>query len=431
MAKRNRQRGPAAVAAMILVCVATLPASRPKLRTAAGTISAEKRSLNNGLTILLDKDDSAPTTVLCLLIRGGKRAEPSLKQGLAFLTTRLAIEIPDSDKVQELMKLATRFSVTCRGDYSSIGIECLSANLEASLKIFSQILRDPLFSGLRIDAVKKYMEHQSRIEEDDSVTIGHLANLRAFFGNPGYQGSIYGDRASLGAIKNKDVSEYYQRFFSASQMIISISSDLSSDIVVDLLGKYLGGISRGTPAALETAVRREISEKNSFLERDTQQTFLSLAYPLPPVSPRRYALAVLLENLLGKGPGSRLWPLRTEMRLAYNVSCRTTQMMEGGVVEAYLETENAKLSFAREALQKALTDLFAAGVDEIELQDAKAIARAGFWRENEAKASKTATRGSFEALGLGHDYARRLFTEMDAVTPEEMNSYIREVLAPE
>src|SRR4030065_1708627 len=172
--------------------------------------AAQKKVLDNGLTVILERDESSATTTLQILIKGGKRAEPSAKRGLAFLTTRLSIEIPDSGKAQELISLATRFSITSQGDNSLITMECLSANLEPSLKVLPKIFLDPLFSGIRIDAVKKYMEHQGRIEEDDSVRLGHLAGLRAFFAGSGYGGSTYGDRASLEAIKNKDGCAFYK-----------------------------------------------------------------------------------------------------------------------------------------------------------------------------------------------------------------------------
>jgi predicted Zn-dependent peptidase len=106
-------------------------------------------------------------------------------------------------------------------------------------------------------------------------------------------------------------------------------------------------------------------------------------------------------------------------------------MKEGGIIEAYLETENAKSRLAQEALQEVLAGLFAEGVEESELEITKIMARASFLRENEAKTNKAASVGSFEALGLGYDYPARLFSEIGAVTLEEMNSYIREVLAPE
>lgn len=395
------------------------------------TLPAQKKVLENGLTVIVEKDDSSATTFLEILMKGGKRAEPMGKRGLAYMTTRLAVEIPDTGKLQELMSLASRVSITSRGDYSLINIECLSSNVEPTLKTLSKIILDPLFSGLRIDAVKKTMQHQSKIEGDDSVIVGHLESLQAFFGKKGYGGSLYGDDKSLEAIKSKDIKGFYNTHFITPNMIFSASSDLQEDLILRLIEKYFAAIPRGKPVVLDPLAVLFAEEKKTFIERDTQQTLVSLAFPLSKITPKSYALSYLLENLLGKSPGSRLWSLRSEERLAYNVNCRVTQMQEGGIIEAYLETDNKKRDIALSGLKKALAELFEKGPTEEELMTTKTIAKANFLRDNEPKAMRAATLASFEALGLGFGYFSELISLLDALTLREVNASIKDILNSE
>jgi len=394
-------------------------------------LGAQKRVLENGLTVILERDESSANTILQILIKGGKRADTPAKRGLAFLTTRLLIEIPDSGKAQQLISLATRASANAADDYSLVQIECLSANLEPSLKVLSKIFLDPLFSGIRVDAVKKYMEHQSRVEEDDSVRLGHLAGLRAFFAGSGYGGSMYGDRASLEAVKNKDVSAFYKSHFVGSNIILSIASDLPENALLDIVGRYFSAIPSGSSVALARVAPSGPEEKTIQLDRDTKQVFVGLAYRLPGISGRNFALASLFESLLGKGQGSRLWSLRAKMKLAYNVNCRATQMQEGGLLEAYLETDTAKREAAREALRSVLVDLYQNGTTEEELLYAKNAVKTDFIRQSETKAGKAGILAFFEASGLGFEFFGSLFSEIDALTLDEVNSYIREILAAE
>jgi len=394
-------------------------------------LAAQKRVLENGLAVVLERDGSSANTILQILIKGGMRAEPPAKRGLAFLTTRLAVEIPDSRKAQELISLATRFSVTAQGDSSLINVECLSANLEPSIKVLSKIFLDPLFSGLRIDAVKTHMEHQGKVEEDDSIRLGRLASLRAFFSGTGYGGSAYGDKASLEAIKNKDVSEFYKSYFIGPNIIMAFVSDLPDETILDIVSRNFGRLSAGDPIVWSPVTASEPAERTVSLEKDTRQAFVSLAFRLPGISRRNFALASLLESLLGKGQGSRLWPLRAENKLAYNVNCRITQMQEGGLLEAYLETDAAKKESAREALRSALDELFRNGTTEEELLDAKNVAKAGLMRDNETKAARAGMVAFFEAAGLGLEFFGDLFLEIDALTLDEVNTAIKETLAPE
>jgi zinc protease len=394
-------------------------------------LGAQKKVLDNGLTVILEKDESSANTILQILIKGGMRAEPPAKRGLSFLTTRLSIEIPDSGKAQELISLATRFSASSRGDHSIITVGCLSANLEPSLKVLSKIFLDPLFSGIRIDSVKRYMEHQGRIEEDDSVRLGHLASLRAYFGGSGYGGSPYGDEASLEAVKNKDVSEFYKSYFVGSNIIMSFVSDLPESALLDLVDRYFAGLPSGQSAVLAPIACSDPEEREIRLERDTKQTFVSMAYRLPATSRRDFALVSLLESLLGKGQGSMLWALRAERKLAYNVDCRATQMQEGGLIEAYLETDTAKMEEAREALRSILDGLYRKGASGEELLSAKNAAKTNFIRDYEKKVGRAGILAFFEASGLGLEFSGSFFSEIDALTLDDVHSCIRETLAPE
>ena len=152
---------------------------------------------------------------------------------------------------------------------------------------------------------------------------------------------------------------------------------------------------------------------------------------MPGISGRNFALASLLESLLGKGQGSRLWALRAKMKLAYNVNCRATQMQEGGILEAYLETDTAKREAARDALRSVLADLYQNGTTEEELLYTKNAVKTDFIRESETKAGKAGILAFFEASGLGFEFFGSLFSEIDALTLDEVNSYIREILAAE
>jgi zinc protease len=391
--------------------------------------TAGKRTLENGMILISETDGRTATTAIEILVRGGKRAQPAGQEGVAFLATRLAVEIPDENKVQDLIGMASRFQVGVVGDHSFIQLECLSGQLEATLKIVAKIVSDPLFSGLRIDSVKRFAEHQGRIEEDDSVRLGHLAALRAFSGTPGYGGSVYGDKTTLAGIKGKDISEFYRRYFVAPNMVLAVSSDRQD--AAGLVEKAFGGFPAVPAPSSQTAVFRLPGDREISLTRETQQVFIGEAFRLPELSPRNYALGLLLENILGKGPGSRLWALRTEKRLAYNVNAVATQMMDGGMIEAYLETDKNKKLEAREALRQALAELWESGVTDGDLRAARVSVWSGFLRDNEVRPARTLNLAAFEAMRLGLDLYYGLRTELEAVSLEGFNAFIKGVLAPE
>jgi zinc protease len=416
---------------LILALPLTGKQEEGKNPTSAWKIPPKEFNLENGLNYIYQKDVSSAVSVVQVLIKGGKRDEPKGKEGLAYLTTRLTIAIPDQRKVQDLMDQATRLTMDCRSDYTFINISCLSENLDDSLETMTKIMLDPLFSGLKIDGIKKQMNRRRDSAEDDSIQMAHDACFEILFKDTPYGSSIFGTEDSVKAIKKKDIESFYKTHFVAGNMFVVVTSDLGEEEILKLVDKYFkkfpqGNLSQGSPLTINPP-----TEKSHSLERDTEQTFASYVFPLPRINPRNLILAYMLENLLGKGFNSRLWPLRQKEKLAYLVDSRANQLREGGFMEAYLETENSKKDVAVDALSKVLLDLYENGVSEEELQVTKTNSKANFLRNNETKDIRSITMAYYEALGLGYDFINKYFSEIDRTSLDEFNAYIKDILNPE
>ncbi len=418
----------------VMVGMAGFFAAAAWLPAAESPNPPQKHILSNGLPIIYQKDTASGVSVLTFLIRGGQMAEPDGMDGLSYLMTRLLVEIPDQNKAQDLMVRATRHNLTSKGDYSLIQLECLSESLEETLKIFTAIMMDPLFSGLRINYVKDNMIHLQNIQSDDSVNVGHLAQLEAYFGETGYGRSIYGTEESVKKIKARDIENFYTQQFRADRMVCAVISDLDSDKVLAFLQNYLSKLPAGediqAPGGPAQAGSSALPKEKS-IEKETKQCLVSAAFSLGATSTKTFVLNYLLENFLGKGPGSRLWGLRTDEKLAYNVNAQVTQMREGGILEAYLETDPTKTGAASEALKKVLADLYEKGLSQEELQTAKVSTKAQFLRLNETKGNRASTFANFEGIGLGFDFFTKFSQALEAVTLAEINSYVKNILAPE
>jgi len=386
--------------------------------------------LENGITLIHERDLSSRRTVVHVLVRGGKRAEPLDKKGLVYLTTRLAINIPDQDKIQDLMDLATRLNMSCEPDHSVINISCLTENLEDSLDITTKIMLDPLFSGLRINVIKRQMNRRREASEDDSILVAYNNLFDIFFAGTAYGGSIFGSEESLKAIKKKDIENFYKSHFVGRNMIVAVSTDLEEQTITGLITKFFKKFPPGTPPEMVPITIDLPQEKVKSIERDTEQTYVSMAFPLDRISPRNLVLASMLENLLGKGFNSLLWPLRTKQKLAYVVNSRANQMREGGFIEAYLETENSKKDTALEELEKIMRNLYENGLTEEDLETTKIHTQAHFLRNNETRGARLSSMAYFEAMDLGYDFINRYFDEINTTTLEEMNSFIKDVLDP-
>jgi zinc protease len=417
--------------ALLFIWLAFFAASSVRAAQEARPVPGDPRRnvLKNGLTWIYQEDASSSATSLFIVIGGGQIAEPPGQSGLAYLATRLAVEVPDSDKVHELMTKSTRLSVVGQEDCSVIGIQCLSENLEDALRTVGGIMSDPLLSGLRIDANKENMRYQAKSALDDSIYAGHAAAMKAFFGPGGCGESSWGTEASLDALRKKDIAEFYKSHIVAANMVASVASDLDERTIARLLEKYFGTLKTGVSGKEASPATKTPASKEIAVVKEAAEAYLGLAFPIPGLTPRNFALAALVDDILSGGIGSRLWQLRFRDKLAYNFNANVTQTCGQGLLEAYLETSPAKVPAARAALRRVLGELADRGLTAGELETAVTDAEASFLRLNETKEVRARNAGLFEFRGLGCGFVRNFPGELRIVPLEELNAYLKTVLA--
>ena len=434
MSARRRCRGMTVLGLALALAAVSASPSGPGRTQAPAALWAdppEKFALASGIPCIYQRNAVSPTTVVGVVIAGGRSAVPAGLDGLAAMSTRLLLEIPDEGKVQDLMAQATRLSYVCLEDCSIILIECLSENFEEALRVAAKIIQEPLITGLRVGRAKDLMTANRKIEDDDAVAAARAAVFRAFYGDAGCGTAVYGTESSLQAIDRKDILAFNKRFVVKTNVFLCVETDLDREAVRRLLEAAFDGIADGPPAVLPPQIPALPSNRAVNLVRETKQTYVGRAYALPRAGLADMAKGALVEAILGKGPGSRLWPLRADERLAYGVDADLTWTRSAGVLIAYLETDRAKVVGAEAALERVLAGLHETGVSAEETAAAKTLARARLVRSVEAKSPRLRTIGLYEVLGPAGVTPAAFFEALGTVTPEDLNAFIREALAPE
>ena len=386
--------------------------------------------LENGLAVILQNDAAAANSVVQLFVRGGSRDDPAGGSGLAYLTMRLALEIPDQTKLSQLMEFGSSFSLHVGEDYSLITLRALSRHVQPTLEILTAIFREPLFSGLRIDGIKAQMLHLQKKMTDDPNALMRTLTAGNFFGLSGYGGKLFGDEASLAALSKKDIQAFFDAHFTAANMVAVVISDLDVAALKPLLGRLLGRLAAGREAVPAPLPPAKAEKAALTVPRQSAQTHIAGAVLLPALTAENYLMASLLETWLGKGIGCKLWPLRDQSDLTYGVNAEVLPLKEAMLLTVYMKTGYPRADEAQKNLLEILGAVHETGISADELSTAKAYALADFWRQNEARERRAATLAFMEGMGLSYRLAGNFTARLGAITCDEMNRFIRNWLAP-
>lgn len=196
--------------------------------------------LSNGINIIGTKNSETPEVTIVLTMDGGSLVLPAdqlKKLGVAELTASLLNEGTKNYTTEqisaELEKLGSSISFGANKSATTIQINTLKKNLDATLKLFEEKLLNPGFNAEDFKLAKKQYKESVKNDETSANTMASRAFNFALYGN-----TVMGQDPSIKTIDNielADVKDYYAKYYSPSVTNVVIVGDVEEkDIVAKL-----------------------------------------------------------------------------------------------------------------------------------------------------------------------------------------------------
>ena len=400
-------------------------------------IPYRKRTLSNGLTVIVNRDRTSKLAAVNLLYKVGARNESPDRTGFAHLFEHLMFRgtraVPNFDlPVQMASGDNNAFT---NNDYTDFYITLPCENIETALWLESDRME-----GLDITAEKLETEKKVVIEEYRQRYLNQpygdrtlLLRELAYQEHP-YRWSAIGMTPDhIAAATLDDVQAFYRTHYRPSNAILSLSADLDEERMLDLAERWFGELpDRPAAAAPIPPEPAQTAPRRMEVERDVPATTVTIAYHMGGrLSPDFYT-ADLVSDLLSGGDSSRLYRrLVRERRLLSHVNAYITGDVDPGLFiftgQLLPETtvEQAEAAFAEEIQTLQTTD---APARELEKVKNKFEANTLFGELNVM--NKALNLGFYEMLGdLG--LVNREVSLYRAVDAEAIRDFSRRTFRPE
>ena len=213
-------------------------------------------------------------------------------------------------------------------------------------------------------------------------------------------------------------------------MIICVSSDLAPDDVLALVENHFGGLTP-TAEGIAKPDKSLQSDRLGFVSYDRNQSYVYKGAILDHLTPSEIPLVILANNIFGSGPGARLWPLRFQEKLAYEVYSQYSTNKYGAYFRAAIGTDTSKVKTAMASLDREWNRLINEGITDEELTWAKVTAKNFLIFGIDTKANRVANMVFNEYEGYGHRFGLDVISRLDGVTRNEVNTFLKNRITPE
>lgn len=398
--------------------------------TALSNLEVTRATLDNGLRVVMNQDETVPTVAISVYYDVGSRNEVKGRSGFAHLFEHMMFQGSENVGKGEHFSLIINRGGSANGTTSNDRtnyFETLPSNelalglwLEAD-RMRSLAVTQENFENQRTTVME---ERRQRIDNQPYVPSMLRINELAYGDYWPYAHSTIGDMQDLVEAPLEAVQQFFDSYYAPNNAVLSIAGDFEPERALALVERYFGDIPpRETPAFEPPTFEPQTAERvETMYDPNATLPAFHLAYHIPPSrTPDHYALE-MLALILGDGESSRLYQrLVKRDEICQEIAVATDDRRGPDLFSTWAVMASGHApEEAQQAIFAELDRIAAEGITERELQKAKNRMSAAFVFGLQSNMARSQNLAEFE---LYWGDANLLKLELDhylAVTAEDI-----------
>ena len=273
------------------------------------------KTLDNGLTVVISEDHSAPVIGVSVVYKVGMRLEPKNRSGFAHLFEHLMFEGTPNAPEGTFDKVITggggRNNGSTRPDYTNYIEVAPASAIEPILWLEADRMKTLDFNAKTLKNQQDVVKEEIRVNVQNQpyggfmwIDISQQAFQKWENNHDGYGSFVDLENASL-----EDVKAFHRDYYGPNNAVIALAGDITPEQGFALAEKYFGKIeARKTPAPPDVSEPLNTQEKRiTQADKLAQVPAVAVAWKIADrASPDQAPFAVMAEVLAG-GDASRLY----------------------------------------------------------------------------------------------------------------------------
>lgn len=406
---------------------------------AAADFAVDIATLSNGMAVAVISDHRAPIVTQLVYYRAGSADENDGNRGIAHMLEHMMFQgtanIPGDDFRDTIARFGGRENAFTSPDTTSywqtVGKEALEVVMRLESDRMQNLVIDEAAFLSEVEVVKE--ERRERYETSPGGPFGEAVSAAAYLAHP-YRYPIIGYMHQIEVVTIEEALDWYDKWYSPANAILVIAGDTTLAEVLPLAEQYYGVIPAGVTQPWSRAVEPPQLAERRIIFRDerVRQPSFGRSYLAPARTARdgvAPALTVAAEILSG-GTGPLYQGLVVDQGVAasagayYSGNARDWGRF-GVWVAPNRDSDVAEMEAAMDAM---LAKILEQGVSQSDLELAQHSIASGliFARDSVSRLARRVGGGLI--VGLTVEEITGWSTEINAVTVEQVNAALRQVL---
>lgn len=278
-------------------------------------VPVEYFKLDNGLKVVLSRDNTSPTVVVAVYYNIGFRIEPKNRTGFAHLFEHMMFQGSENLGKMEFIKLVQTnggvLNGSTRFDFTNYFEIMPSHKLETALWAEADRMRG-------LDITQENLTNQQGVVKNE-VKVNVLNQPYGGFpwlDMPQYANenwynahNFYGDLADLDSAKLEDVEAFFKTYYSPNNAVLTIVGNFEPADAKKWVDQYFADIPAAKLPEMPDISEPRQTEEKRFTKEDklANKPAIAVAYKMPERNTPEYYAMGLIDQLLLQGSDSKLY----------------------------------------------------------------------------------------------------------------------------
>lgn len=402
----------------------------------SSTRDVRRVTLDNGLTVLVKENHTAPVAAALAHVNVGYFDEPDRWNGLAHVIEHMFFKgtrtRPGKEQVaEEVRAIGGSINAGTYYDETSYYIVVPSANVERAIEIQADTFLESLFDAEELAKEIEVIIQESKQKRDNPGAMALESMYAEAFDRHRIRRWRIGPDEVLRALRRDDLVAFIGQTYRPENIVLAVVGDVDTEAILRQVERCWGAMPRGTlhrepspqePPRMEFRFRR--------MRADIQQKLVEFGFHAPPLLHPDCAPLMVLGSLLSDGRSARLYrALKEEQRLVNSVWAGYEGFADIGVFTMGAETIGDDPLPTERALFEQVGRIAAEPPGEDELLRVKTRIESRRVYGQEEVLGVARNLAAYQSLG---DYrlADEMLAQLQAVTPGDVRRAAAEYLRP-
>jgi zinc protease len=381
--------------------------------------------LKNGLTAILYERKDVPLVTISTYVKAGYVDEPDAVRGIAHVMEHMFFKGTKRRGVGQLAKetkaLGGHLDAGTDYEHTFYSTVLPSEYFRQGLEMQADALQNPLFAEEELKREIQVILQEARRKADsaDAYSTDKLYEM-AFEVSPIRRGR-FGDAATLLSLRRKELTDFYQRWYAPSNIILVVCGSFDRRTTLDEIVRSYGGMisvkQERTDPPVEP-VQKQLRYRQ--LRGDVAEATTLLGFSTSPAFAQDWYACQVLRAMLTEGESSILnRQLKQERGWVTSVESSSLDLKDEGYLVFRLSLDSAHLDSASVAFFAELEKVKSGVFNEQDILRAKSLLERKAYLDREELAGFSLQLAHYEALASYREW-REGIRKLRAVTREQL-----------